>query len=141
MFTDDAFFDHMAAWSGDYADLHRNIMPLGDDEAHFNLDSWGGWIWPYRTHRAAVEPFLVRVTVRNPLPRRARLDVRLVGASGWAGEHAVLEAEARAEVEATLGITPSGPCRRQPFAVELTADGQCFGQVAEGLATLGFGRF
>ncbi|HLY64318.1 MAG TPA: MBL fold metallo-hydrolase, partial [Chloroflexota bacterium] len=49
MFTDDAFFEHIAAWNRDYADLHRQIMPLGDDETHFDLDSWGGWIWPYRT--------------------------------------------------------------------------------------------
>jgi glyoxylase-like metal-dependent hydrolase (beta-lactamase superfamily II) len=141
MFTDAAFFDHITAWTQDYADLHRRIMPLGENETHFDLDSWGGWIWPYRTHHAGIEPILVRVTVRNPLPRPATLQVRLVGVSGWQGETATLSADAHTEVTTTLSITPAGPCRRQPFAVELTADGQTFGQVAEALATIGHERF
>jgi glyoxylase-like metal-dependent hydrolase (beta-lactamase superfamily II) len=137
MHTDDAFFAHIADWTRDYADLARQIMPLGDQEAHFNLDSWGGWIWPYRTHLPAVEPVRVQVTVRNPYPRRASLEVRLVGPSGWVGEAATLTAEPRAEVACSLTIFPTGPCRRQPIAAELVADGRPCGQVAEALVTLG----
>lgn len=137
MFTDDAFFRHIAAWNEDYAELHRRIMPLGDEETHFNLDSWGGWIWPYRTHLPSIAPVTVTVTVRNPLPRQATLEVRLVGPNGWQGNAAILTAEARAEVSCPLTIVPTGPCRRQPIAVELVADGQHFGQVAEALVTVG----
>ena len=106
-------------------------------EAHFNLDSWGGWIWPYRTFLPHPGPAEVRVTVRNPLPKQASLEVRLVGPTGWQGTSAVLKAAPRAEVSALLAITPDGSCRRQPFAVELTADGRPFGQVAEALLTVG----
>jgi hypothetical protein len=112
-------------------------MPLGEAETHFNLDSWGGWMWPYRTHLRAPEPFTVTVTVRNPLPRAAALEVRLVGPTGWEGSTATLQAEGRAEVSCSLTLRPSSPCRRQPFAVELFADGQPFGQVAEALLTVG----
>ncbi len=141
MFTDDAFFRHISAWPGDYAETHRTIMPLGEDEAHFNLDSWGGWIWPYRTLLAEAAPVKVRVTVRNPLPERATLTVELVGPVGWIGETAEVEADARAEATVEMAITPSGPCRRQPFAAQLCANGKSYGQVAEALVTVGSEEF
>ncbi|MDX1933088.1 MAG: MBL fold metallo-hydrolase [Capsulimonadales bacterium] len=141
MFTDDAFFAHIAEWSTDYADLARRILPLGEEEAHFNLDAWGGWVRPYRTCHPDVRPITVTVTVRNPLPCPAMLEVRLVGIEGWQGETASLPADARAEVSTELTIVPTGRCRRQPFAVELTVEGRCYGQVAEALATLGHSRF
>ena len=47
-------------------------MVLGDDEAHFDVDGWGGWIWPYRVHVNEGETARVTVTVRNPLPDPAR---------------------------------------------------------------------
>jgi glyoxylase-like metal-dependent hydrolase (beta-lactamase superfamily II) len=139
--TDAAFFEHIEAWSKEYRETHQHVMPLGEDETHFNLDSWGGWIWPYRTHLPYAEngniTARVCVTVRNPFPRRATLQVNLVGPTGWQGTSALLTAEPRAEVSAELEITPIGPCRRQPFAVELVADGQPFGQVAEALLSVG----
>jgi glyoxylase-like metal-dependent hydrolase (beta-lactamase superfamily II) len=136
-FTDAAFFDHIEQWSREYRDLHRGAMHLGDDEAHFNLDSWGGWIWPYRVHLPSPRAVEVTVTVRNPLPRAATLQVTLVGPPGWQGTTAQWRAQARAEIAGRLTITPTGPCRRQPIAVDLTADGQPFGQVAEALVTVG----
>ncbi|MCW3055169.1 MAG: hypothetical protein JWN14_4339 [Chthonomonadales bacterium] len=141
MHTDEAFFGHIAAWTEDYADTHRRIMPLGDTETHFNEDSWGGWIWPYRTHLNSVGPVTVTVTVRNPYPYAAELQVRLVGPKGWQGSSATLTAEARSEVSCPLTILPNAPCRRQPIAVELSSPGQPFGQVAEALVTVGSAQF
>lgn len=141
MFTDEAFFQRIADWTEQYEQLHRQIMVLGDEETHFNLDSWGGWIWPYRTHLKEAGPARVQVTVRNPFPHAAQLEVQLVGPPGWTGTRATLQANARAEVTCELAITPDGPCRRQPFAVELTANGRPFGQVAEALLTVGGERF
>lgn len=137
MYTDDGFFRLIQRWADDYANLHRQAMVLGDDEAHFNLDSWGGWIWPYRVELPSPGPATVSVTVRNPLPRSAMLSVRLVGPSGWQGTKAELPAAARAEVNCRLTITPDRACHRQPFAVELEADGRPYGQVAEALMTVG----
>jgi hypothetical protein len=82
-------------------------------------------------------PIVVTATVRNPLPEPALLDVRLVGPTGWQGSSAHVEAAPRAEVSCELSITPAGDCRRQPIAVELTANGVPFGQVAEALVTVG----
>jgi len=134
--TNADFFRIVKDWAGEYAELHKRAMALGDDEAHFNLDSWGGWIWPYRSTLKVPGPATVKVTVRNPLPHKATLDVRLVGPTGWSGTSATLYASARAEVSCQLEITPDAPCILQPFAVELVADGQPFGQVAEGLMTV-----
>jgi glyoxylase-like metal-dependent hydrolase (beta-lactamase superfamily II) len=139
--TDEGFFAQIHRWNEDYAGLHRRAMPLGDDETHFDLDSWGGWIWPYRTLSETVAPFSVTVTVRNPLPTSAELIVRLIGPDGWEGTAATLRADARAEVSTTLTLTPAAPCRRQPFAVALTVDGRPFGQVAEALVTIGHPEF
>lgn len=141
MHTNDDFFRLVERWGDEYANLHRQAMPLGDDEAHFDLDSWGGWIWPYRTHVAAPQPITVTATLRNPLPRAAQLEARLVGPEGWQGTSATVAANARAEVQCELSITPAGPCRRQPFAVELTVEGRPYGQVAEALVTVGGEEF
>lgn len=137
MFTNGSFFEQIRLWNQEYEELHRLIMPLGDGDAHFDLDSWGGWIWPYRTHLSTVASFSVRIAARNPLPRPAELVARLVGPSGWLGEERRLRAGPRAEVSCELTMAPAGPCRRQPIALELTVDSQPYGQVAEALVTIG----
>ena len=139
--TDDAFFALVDEWGEAFADLHLEAMALGDDQSHFGLDSWGGWIWPYRIHVADGETVRARVTVRNPLPRATTLSVCLVGPEGWRGTAVDVEAGPRAEATCTLEIIPSGPCRRQPIAAELGAAGRSFGQVAEALVTVGGDRF
>ncbi len=141
IWTNDAFFDRVDEWTEAYEQMHRESMVLGDDEIHFGLDSWGGWITPYRSHVPEPAPVTVDATVRNPLPAAAELEIRLVGPAGWEGSSARVWAEARAEVACTLSITPAGPCRRQPIAVELTAGGRPFGQVAEALVTVGGPEF
>jgi glyoxylase-like metal-dependent hydrolase (beta-lactamase superfamily II) len=141
MWTNDAFFDRIDEWAQAYERMHRESMVLGDDETHFGLDSWGGWIRPYRSHVPEPGPIPITATVRNPLPATARLDVKLVGPSGWHGSSARMDAAPRAEVSCALSITPAGQCRRQPIAVELTANGVPFGQVAEALVTVGGSEF
>ncbi|MBV9469794.1 MAG: MBL fold metallo-hydrolase [Abitibacteriaceae bacterium] len=136
-FTDGHFFEQIKEWTREYQETHQRAMLLGAEDTHFNLDSWGGWIWPYRTYTPVPKPISVRVTVRNPYPHQADLLVKLVGPTGWQGTTATLSAAPRAEVATSLEITPNGPCRRQPFAVELVANGQPFGQVAEALLTVG----
>jgi len=141
MWTNEAFFDRVDEWTESYERMHERSMVLGGDEVHFGLDSWGGWIRPYRSHLPAPAPLTVEATVRNPLPTEAELEVRLVGPTGWNGSSTRLRAAPRAEVSCTLSITPAGPCRRQPVAIELTAGGLPFGQVAEALVTVGSPEF
>jgi hypothetical protein len=143
MHTDSAFFDHIAEWTRDYADLARTVMPLADDEGHLDLDSWGGRILPYRVVVTQVEPFTVEIMVRNPFPHEANMEVWLEGPAGWKGERRLLSVGPREEGRCELGMTPTGTCRRQPIALSLRAAGRPFGQVAEALVTIdshGIGR-
>jgi glyoxylase-like metal-dependent hydrolase (beta-lactamase superfamily II) len=139
--TDDAYFDALSAFSARYESVHRAAMQLADDAPHFDIDSWGGWLWPYRLARPDVGPVTVTATLRNPLPTAATLVVRLVGPAGWDGDSATTTAPPRAEVRVDLTIRPTGPCRRQPIAVSLTVNGQPHGQVADALVTLGHPQF
>jgi glyoxylase-like metal-dependent hydrolase (beta-lactamase superfamily II) len=141
MHTNDAFFTLVEAWGDEFARLHRSAMALGDAEPHFGLDSWGGWIWPYRSHVQEGEAVSLCVTVRNPLPVAAVLTVRLVGPEGWQGGSVEVKAGPRQEVSCPLSISPAGPCRRQPIAAELGVDGRTFGQVTEALVTVGGPHF
>jgi hypothetical protein len=141
IWTDDSFFVRVDEFARAYADDHLGSMVLGEREVHFGVDSWGGWIRPYRTFAAVIAPVTVQATVRNPFPHDATLDVRLVGPTGWQGTSASLTAAPRSEVSCELSITPTTQCRRQPIAVELTAGGHPFGQVAEALVTIGGDRF
>ena len=141
MWTDEAFFARVDEFTQAYEEDHLSSMVLGEHEAHFEVDSWGGWIRPYRTFSPEIAPLTVRATVRNPFAEHTTLDVRLVGPTGWQGTSAALPAAPRTEVSCELTITPSTRCRRQPIAVELTANGRPFGQVAEALVTIGGERF
>lgn len=139
--TDETFFELLDERARRYEETHRRAMPLGAGEPHLDVDSWGGWLWPYRIHVAEGEAIRLRATVRNPLPRAARLVVRLVGPDGWTGSVTEVEAPPRAEVSTELTILPAGPARRQPVAVEVVADGRPLGQVAEALVTVGGPRW
>ena len=139
--TDDAFFDLIAERTRTYEAAHRAAMPVGDGDVHFDVDSWGGWLWPYRLHLAPGETATVKATARNPFATEARLELRLEVPEGWTGSTAVLTAPARGEVSCELSFTPHGECRRRPIALELVADGRPFGQVAEALVTVGGPRW
>jgi glyoxylase-like metal-dependent hydrolase (beta-lactamase superfamily II) len=141
MHTDEAFFQLLDNWGEEFAEMHHAVMVLGDNEPHFDVDSWGGWIWPYRIHVQQGERVRVRVTVRNPMPSKSELTVRLVGPDGWRGDIMTVEVPPRAEASCDLSILSAGPCRRQPIAAELLIGDRTFGQVAEALVTVGGPEF
>ena len=141
MFTDAAFFERIEAWGEEFAELHQTVSAVGTDEAHFGIDGWGGWIWPYRSHVAEGEAVKVTVTVRNPFNSTERLRVRLCGPAGWTGSEAIVDAGPRAEASCGLSILPAGRCRRQPIVAELWVGARSFGQVSEALVTVGGERF
>ena len=74
-------------------------------------------------------------SVGVPTPEEMARDY--AGPEGWQGESQILTAAPRAEVRCELTMHPHGQCRRQPIALELHADDQPFGQVAEALVTIG----
>lgn len=136
--TNESFFRAIEDWAEHAMDVYERVAALGSTEAHFGVDATGGAILPYRTHLEYPRPFEVRVVVRNPFPCAARLQISAVVPSDWrAGPPAMCDASARAEVECTLEITPSEPCRRLPFAVDLVANDRPFGQIAEAIVSIG----
>ena len=137
--TNESFFKGIELYARQYTDIHRSTMPLADDQPHFNVDSRAAWLEPYRTHMDTAEEIALRAIVRNPMPHASQLAVRLVGPSSWPGSSATVTAEPRAETPIDLTIKPLAGtiCKRHPIALELTADGRPFGQVAEALVTIG----
>ncbi len=141
--TDDTYFDALDRYANRYETLHRRLMPLGERDVHFDVDSRAGWLTPYRVRLDRAGPVRFHATIRNPLPERARLAVGLVGPAGWKGNTAEGEAGPREEIGIDLEIVPprGTVCRRQPIALELRANEQRFGQIAEALVTIGHDLF
>ena len=141
--TSDAFYEKLAKYERDYAELHQHVMPLGDEDIHFDVDSRAGWLEPYRTHKEKPCELKYRAYVRNPCNKPTKLHLRLVGPAGWKTTFGSVHAKARSETSVELSITPpeKTKCRRQPIALELTIGDRCFGQIAEALVTIGYNLF
>ena len=139
----DEFAGWIDAYREDYERIHRDLMPLGAEEAHFEVDSRAGWLEPYRVFRNEAGAFTMTARVRNPYPDPARIELRLVVPHAWQATEAVVQLGPRAEGAAQITVNPPvrTVCRRVPIALEMTADGRPYGQIAEALITLGGDRF
>ena len=126
-----------------FDDLHRKLMILGDDEAHFGAESQGGKLKPYRVHLPKGGNATIDGWILNPLPQPAEATARLVVPDGWQGGEQTLSLGPRqqADIQLRLEVPAHVRCRRQPIALELIVDGRPFGQVAEALVTCGHERF
>lgn len=141
--VDDDWYREIRRGAVAFDELHRRLMILGDDEAHFGAESQGGALEPYRIHLPAGGTAPVEGWVLNPLPRAATATARLVVPEGWSASQARVELGPRGRRQIALTLTPAAGarCRRLPVALDLTVDGQPFGQVAEALVTVGWERF
>jgi glyoxylase-like metal-dependent hydrolase (beta-lactamase superfamily II) len=135
--TDAAYFERLFDYADRFEQRHHDLVAIGDDEAHFGLDAMAGWIWPYHVDLERPGEAELEVTVRNPLPEPAELELALVVPDGWLGSGAVVEAGPREEVVARLRLVANSSACRLPIAVELCAGGRPFGQVAEALVSVG----
>lgn len=140
---DEGWYRQIQEQARNFDEVHRKLMLLGNDEAHFGAESQGGKLYPYQCHAPDGGRMEFSGWVLNPLPVKAAADIRLVGPEGWEGESAKLELGARVRGSFKLGITPPAGirCRRQPVALELTVDDRPFGQITEALVTVGHPRF
>ncbi len=141
--TTPAHFNAMQDYAMEYSRIHHQGMPLERNDVHFDVDSRGGFLVPYRTRVDAAQKLVYKAVVRNPFNKKVDLSLRLVGPSGWTGSAVTVSAEPRAETTAELTITPPAgtKCRRRPIALELTAQNRPFGQITEALVTIGHPRF
>ncbi len=137
--TNELFLSELEQYGRDYVELHSRLMPLGEQDVHFDVDSRAGWLEPYRVHRVQASPITFRAHVRNPLGDSAVLSLKMVVPKGWKDCSKKIQVGAREEAVAELSVSPpeDARCRRQPVALELCAGDRCFGQIAEALVTLG----
>jgi hypothetical protein len=139
----DDWMERMREYTGIYEKIHTSLMPLADDEVHFNVDSRAAWLAPYRSAHEAPAKLTWTATVRNPYPEERTFALRLVVPAGWRSSPVEMTIAGRAEAEAEVGAVPppATTCRRQPVALEVRSDERTFGQVAEALVTIGSGMF
>lgn len=141
--TDEEFFRAFRNYAEEYVAIHKRAMPLEEEDVHFEVDSRGAWLYPYRARLDSAAPLPYRATVRNPLGTAAEIVARMVGPDGWERSAAKIQVGPHAEVTMELTLTPTAGavCRRQPVALEVTIDGLPFGQLAEALVTIGHPEF
>lgn len=124
-----------------FDDLHRSIMPLGDDEAHFGAESQPAKILPYQVRVAPGQrTTALHGWVLNPFPRPATAEVRFhTPPAGWsaAGFSLPLQPREKRTFTTTLALPAGAPVGRQPIALDLSVDGRRFGQVAEAWVGIG----
>lgn len=135
----DELYSHIGRYTEDYRRIHTDLMPLGEDDVHFDVDSRAAWIEPYRTILDRAEAFTIHVHVRNPYPEQSILRVIPVVPEGWSASEGQIELDPRAEGDVSMSIVPAPDfrCRRRPISIELRGPDRTFGQVAEALVTIG----
>ncbi|MFL6077903.1 MAG: MBL fold metallo-hydrolase [Mycobacteriales bacterium] len=128
------------------AELHRELLPL--DTVDLGAEGFAARLEPYRSVVRGGEPARFSAWVRNPLPVRARLRLRLVTPEGWKADPVLRELRLGPGAEATVSFgvyPPATPVRRARIAVDLTAEADPaagepavlrLGQQAEALVTV-----
>jgi hypothetical protein len=48
--TNEKWYKELDNVAESYVRIHQRAMPLGEQDAHFEVDSRGGWLEPYRVH-------------------------------------------------------------------------------------------
>ncbi len=115
--------------------LHRNLMPLADDDIHFGAESQPAKLFPYRLHLSASQTS-AQLTgwVLNPFNRTVTAELVFVTPhANWQAKplRLILQAREKHPFATTLHVTPSPAARPELIALELEIDGQPFGQAAD----------
>lgn len=126
-----------------FDDVHRRLMPLGDEEIHFGPEAQGAKLKPYRAHRPDGGDIMFDGWILNPFPTPQTAVARLIAPEGWESAPVTVELGPREQKAIRIALTPppGTRCRRQPVALDLTVDDRPFGQVTEALVTVGLPRF
>jgi glyoxylase-like metal-dependent hydrolase (beta-lactamase superfamily II) len=126
-----------------FDDVHRLLMPLGDDDVHFGPESQAAKLKPYHAHLPNGGSIAFDAWVINPFPTPQTAVVHLITPDGWDSEPVSLSLEPRERKEFVITLTPppDAQCRRQPVALDLTVGDRPFGQVTEALVSIGVPRF
>jgi glyoxylase-like metal-dependent hydrolase (beta-lactamase superfamily II) len=131
------YFDTLEEQGETLARLHRELLP--EAVLGFGAEGYAARIRPYQATVPAGEPLDLYVTVKNPAPAGAQVELKLVTPNGWRIAEDVLTVSLPPLEERTLSfcVTPEGPpMRRARVAVDVTIDGQPLGQQAECLVSV-----
>lgn len=141
--TDEAWYRRIEEQAKNFDEVHRKLMILGDDEAHFGAESQGGKLHPYRAHAPEGGTIEFEGWVLNPLPAGASATIRLIAPEGWTTSpvQVQLAPRERGSFKVTIAPPAGTRCRRQPVGLDLVVGDRPFGQVAEALVTVGYPRF
>nr|QXO96910.1 carbamate hydrolase [Agrobacterium sp.] len=139
--TNDLVFQRTREMTTRFEEIHRELMPLDEEDEHFGFDSTGAWIEPYRLYLSEPGRTSIRVRVRNPLPRSASLQLRLLGPAVFVDGFVTVNCEGHCEAEFEAPVELLHQCRREPAALAMWADGKPFGQVTEVQVTVGHARW
>jgi glyoxylase-like metal-dependent hydrolase (beta-lactamase superfamily II) len=131
------YFDLLDERGETLARLHRELLP--EQALGFGAEGFCARIQPYQAAARVGQPLDLSVTVRNPVPVVALVEIRLVTPSRWrvAEPGVTVSLAAHEERALSFRVTPQGPpMRRTRVAVDITVDGKRLGQQAEALVTL-----
>ncbi|TDD72330.1 MBL fold metallo-hydrolase [Jiangella aurantiaca] len=130
--VDQEYLDLLTKLGDELVELHQDLLPL--ETVDFGAGGVAAAITPYRSTVPAGGTQRLDVTVRNPLPEKAEVTVRMAIPIGWASAPAeqVLTLAAGEEATATFDVTAgSTPRRRTPVAADVTAGELRLGQYVE----------
>jgi glyoxylase-like metal-dependent hydrolase (beta-lactamase superfamily II) len=131
----DAYLEALREEGEHVARLHRELLPL---EA-FNLGAggFGARIQPYRSTVERSGAAEVEVIITNPLASMAQISGNLVMPSGWkcdpTNRRFSVEGHGSKVITFVVYPSPSVAVRRARIAIDLTLNGQRWGQQAEAL--------
>lgn len=133
--VDDAYLDMVTELGEELVEIHQDLLPL--DELDLGAGGVAGRIEPYRSRIPAGDAQTFEVAVRNPLPDKADITVRMVLPLGWAADPAelVLSADSGEEATGRVRIRAAGAARRRArVAADVTIGHLRLGQHMEALA-------
>lgn len=117
--------------------LHEQLLPL--KEVNFGTGGQGAWIEPYQITVCAGKTFQLEATVINPFARSCEVSASLVLPAGWTAQPETVQMTLKGHGKGTalFEVTPSSqPRRRARVALDVTAGGRKWGQLAEALITI-----
>ncbi len=135
---DEAYYEKLAQIGDTVQRLHRELLPL--EEIAFGPEGFCAGMSPYQAEVLKGERFTADIQVINPLPHRAKIQVRLVLPAGFWAEDAgkfVWEADARESCHRRVTIQAAKEeVRRARIGCDVTADDRKLGEQAEMLVTV-----
>ena len=138
------FVEQITEYAKLYSQIHRRLMPLGDDDVHFEVDSGAGWLEPYRMIVSTGGRSLsFTATIRNPFNRPVAARLRLHESLGWSGGETDVQLPPRGEarVRVDILVPDDVKLRRHPVFLEVEIDGHRLGSIAEAIVTIGYPLF